>query len=150
MPMHRLLATALAVALAATSAGCGEADAPPAATSPTAAAQDADGARQLDPAQFARAAADPAVTTIDVHVPYQGEIAGTEDFVPYTRIGAAHLPSDRTTPIALYCRSGRMSAIAARQLRREGYTDLVELHGGMRAWTASGRALVHRPGRPSA
>lgn len=152
--MRRLLLPALAAALVATTAGCGGTDAPRAtattsAAQATAAAQDADGARQLDPAQFARSAADPATVTVDVHIPYQGEIDGTERFVPYTRIARAKLPA-KDARIALYCRSGRMSAIAARQLRREGYTDLVELHGGMEAWTASGRTLAHRAGRPSA
>ena len=55
---------------------------------------------------------------------------------------ADRLPADRTVPIAIYCRTGPMSATAAEALRSLGYTDVVELQGGMKAWQASGRPLV--------
>ena len=45
---------------------------------------------------------------------------------------------------AVYCRSGRMSAIAVRELARLGYGTIVELRGGMVAWEASGRRLLPR------
>ena len=137
--MRRVLALPVVVAVLGL-AGCGGSDVRPPA---------GDGARQLSPAAFQRAVAAPGTVTIDVHVPYIGELAGTDAFIPYTRIARAALPA-RSTRLALYCRSGRMSAIAARQLRAMGHRDLVELHGGMEAWTASGRALLQRPGRPSA
>ena len=40
--------------------------------------------------------------------------------------------------MAIYCRSGTMSAAAAPVLAELGYDDIVELDGGMVAWTASG------------
>jgi rhodanese-related sulfurtransferase len=38
--------------------------------------------------------------------------------------------------------SGNMSAIAGRELLALGYTDVIELDGGMQAWQASGRTLL--------
>jgi len=45
--------------------------------------------------------------------------------------------------VVLYCRSGRMSAIAARRLVRLGYRDVWELAGGMDAWQRQGLPLRH-------
>jgi rhodanese-related sulfurtransferase len=84
--------------------------------------------------------------TINVHVPFEGAIEGTDLFVPFDKIEqrASRLPADRTTPLAIYCRTGNMSAAAAKTLATLGYTDVVELRGGMRAWKASGRSLTGR------
>ena len=103
----------------------------------------------LDPAAFAAAVQTPGTTTINVHVPYAGDVPGTDLSIPFDRIGAetAQLPADHHAPLALYCRTGPMSADAARTLAGQGYTDIVELSGGMNAWVGSGRALVSAPGR---
>jgi len=57
---------------------------------------------------------------INVHVPYEGEIAQTDAQVPFDQVverrGA--FPADREARIVLYCRSGRMSAAAAETLVR--------------------------------
>ena len=110
----------------------------PAALSPTAAA-----VRLLDPAEFQAAIAGDRVT-INVHVPDQGSLPGTDLAIPYDQITrrAAELPQDRSTPLAIYCRSGNMSAIAGPELTALGYTDVVELRGGMQAWRAAGRPLL--------
>jgi rhodanese-related sulfurtransferase len=85
------------------------------------------------------------VTLVNVHVPYAGEIAGTDRFIPYDRIGErlAELPG-LDQPVILYCRSGRMSAIAASELVGRGYRAVVELAGGMEAWQAAGFPLLQR------
>ncbi len=46
------------------------------------------------------------------------------------------------TTIAVYCMSGNMSATAVQDLADLGYTDVVELDGGMMAWMADGRELL--------
>lgn len=95
------------------------------------------------PAKFAATIALDRFVVINVHVPNEGEIAGTDLTIPYDSIASAKtLPADRSTPIALYCRSGRMSTIAARALLNAGYTNVVELAGGMNAWTGAGRVLL--------
>lgn len=101
-------------------------------------------ARLVDPAEFAAAVAEPDRLTINVHVPFEGDIAGTDLSIPFDRIAdqADRLPPDRSTALAIYCRSGPMSTTAAETLRDLGYTDVVELRGGMRAWQADGRPLT--------
>ena len=83
---------------------------------------------------------------VNVHVPYEGEIERTDRFVPFDAI-EAHLdtrPVRKDAKVVLYCRSGRMSAIAAQTLAKLGYTDVWNLEGGMIAWENSGYALTHR------
>lgn len=79
---------------------------------------------------------------VNVHVPDEGSIAGTDAAIPNDRIvGDARLPEDKSSPILVYCKTGRMSADAATSLMNAGYTDVVYLEGGMDAWVAAGRAL---------
>jgi molybdopterin/thiamine biosynthesis adenylyltransferase/rhodanese-related sulfurtransferase len=52
------------------------------------------------------------------------------------RIGA--VAPDRSQPIALYCASGKRSALAARTLEELGYTDVVSVAGGIIEWKARG------------
>lgn len=88
--------------------------------------------------------ADADTFVVNVHVPDQGAIAGTDAAIPYDEVRdrSAELPPDLDTPVAVYCKSGRMSAEAAATLQELGYTDIVELSGGMDAWIADGRQLL--------
>ena len=82
---------------------------------------------------------------VNVHIPYAGEIGDTDLFVPYDEIGDRfqELPSQQDTRIALYCRSGGMSAIAASTLADAGYTSVWNLDGGMIAWEEAGYLLLN-------
>ncbi len=83
---------------------------------------------------------------INVHIPYEGEIEKTDLFVPYQKI-REHLdkfPRDRNAKMVLYCRSDRMSIIAAHALSELGYTRIFMLKGGMIAWKKAGYPLVFR------
>jgi phage shock protein E len=99
---------------------------------------------QLDPAQFAAVLEGEQTFVLNVHVPDEGSIAGTDSTIPFDRLEAraAELPTDPATPIAVYCRSGTMSAIAVGTLTELGYQDVTELRGGMIAWAESGRQLL--------
>lgn len=100
--------------------------------------------RLVDPVTFEAALADPDAVVINVHVPYEGEIEGTDLFLQYDKIDPASLPSDPATPLVVYCRSGSMSAEAVVTLAGLGYTNILELDGGMNAWRASGREVTSR------
>ena len=106
-----------------------------------------DAAVLLDPAEFATAMDEPGRVTINVHTPFEGKIDDDDLMIPYDQIANQLdvLPADRDTPLAVYCRSGNMSAIAAiaaTVLAESGFTDIVDLRGGMQAWVADGRALI--------
>ncbi len=101
--------------------------------------------RIVDPAVFEAALAQPGAVVINVHRPYEGEIDGTHLFMPFDEIDTAALPVDRATPLVVYCRSGSMSSTAVLALAALGYTNIVELDGGMNAWQASGQTLMMSP-----
>src|SRR5690348_14218435 len=48
---------------------------------------------------------------------------------------------DKSTPIVLYCGGGFRSALAADNLQKMGYTNVVSMDGGMRAWREAGYSI---------
>jgi rhodanese-related sulfurtransferase len=82
---------------------------------------------------------------INVHVPYDWEIEGTDHFIPFDQIEHHRdtRPADVDARIVLYCRSGAMNASAAEALVRLGYTDVGNLDGDMIGWEQAGYPLVN-------
>ena len=83
---------------------------------------------------------------VNVHIPYEGEIANTDLFIPFNEIEKHldQLPPDRGARGVLYCRSGNMSATAARTLVKLGYTNVWNLDGGFVDWKAKGNPLLFK------
>lgn len=102
----------------------------------------------LAPAEFEQALSEPDRVSLNVHIPDEGSIEGTDLTIPFDQVEARQdeLP-DTSTPLAVYCRSGNMSADTVQVLDELGCEDVVELEGGMVAWEASGRTLLP-PGAP--
>ena len=83
-------------------------------------------------------------TFINVHIPFEGNIAGTDSSIPYDQIAQnPDMLPDKNAKIVLYCRSGRMSAIAAETLESLGYTNIWNLSGGMAGWEQAGLKIEH-------
>ncbi|GLY29627.1 ThiF family adenylyltransferase [Kineosporia sp. NBRC 101731] len=85
----------------------------------------------------ARAAGDDDFLLIDVREPAEHDrfaIPGAL-LVPLADLERADLPRD--VPLILYCAAGQRSARAIQVLRRQKYSLLHHLDGGIRAWTAS-------------
>lgn len=73
---------------------------------------------------------------VDVHIPEQAHINGTDAVIAYDQITEHldELPSDKDETIVLYCRSGSMSQQAAQTLTDQGYTNVIHVEGGINAY----------------
>lgn len=99
--------------------------------------------RNLSPAELQAMLERKDFPLINVHIPYEGELAATDAFIPFDTIEQQlqRLPPHKDAKIILYCMSGRMSEIAAEKLVHRGYTNVSHLQGGMLAWRKAGYPL---------
>ena len=84
---------------------------------------------------------------VEVHIPEQRHIKGTDLFVPFNEISKNlhKFPSDKGTEIYLYCEGSPMARSAARDLIEAGYQNLYNLEGGIIQWTVEGFPLEPSP-----
>jgi cytochrome c oxidase subunit 2 len=76
---------------------------------------------------------------IDVHIPEQRHIQGTDEFIPFNAIeeNKDKLPQ-KDKKIVVYCRSGPMGTQATQELVQMGYTNVYNLYGGIVDWKNAG------------
>lgn len=97
----------------------------------------------ITPAELNRTMENEDIVLVDVHIPEQQHIKGTDLFIPYNEIekNKDKLPVDKNTAIYLYCEGGPMGNAAARSLYELGYRNLINLDGGSKAWKKAGLAF---------
>jgi rhodanese-related sulfurtransferase len=102
--------------------------------------------RDISPEELKAMLEDKDFSFINVHIPFEGDIAGTDLSIPYNEIdqNLEKLPQDTNAKIVLYCRSDRMSRIASENLVERGYANIWNLDGGMVAWERAGYELTGR------
>ena len=80
---------------------------------------------------------------INVHVPWSGQIPGTDKNISYTQIAEmeAWLGHNKGAKAVLYCKTGPMSVSAVNKLVKLGYWNLWDLPKGMAGWQVAGQSI---------
>ena len=66
-----------------------------------------------------------------------GHILGARN-VPLSRLNDAEVAKRKDRPVIVYCEGGERSAKAVAVLKKQGFTRVVNLTGGLRAWQQAG------------
>ena len=92
-----------------------------------------EGVKLVNPTEFSELIKKGDGFLVDVHIPEQTHIPGTDAFIPYNEVLSYtdQLPKDKNTPILVYCRSGSMSKTASQEIANLGYTNVYDLDGGI-------------------
>lgn len=95
-----------------------------------------------------RLAAGERLFVLDVREPDEFAEARIEGsvLIPLSQVAmrSSEIPRDR--PVVAVCRSGSRSGVATDMLRRAGYTNVLNMRGGMMAWVRAG--LPWKRGKP--
>lgn len=82
---------------------------------------------------------DPKPLLINVHIPFEGEIVGTDLHISYTNLkGLEAALGDKGRWAILYCKTGPMSAQAVKKLVSLGYWNLLDMPEGFAKWMVAG------------
>jgi rhodanese-related sulfurtransferase len=100
---------------------------------------------RLSPADAEKLLAEGGVLLLDVRTPKEfqdGHIPNAQ-LLPFKELPNQinDVAKDKTQPILVYCGSGVRSAKAARILYQEGFRDVYDLSGGLRAWIAAQKPI---------
>ena len=88
------------------------------------------------------------LTIIDVRTPqeYKQDHLKKARLIPALEISGrlGEIADLRDAPILLYCRSGHRSSIAAKVLKKGGFSRISNLQGGITAWQEAGGAVTKK------
>jgi adenylyltransferase/sulfurtransferase len=77
---------------------------------------------------------------IDVREEYEWDIASLGSYgaklIPLGEIAERASEIDRNADVVVYCRSGKRSESAIRHLQSQGFTNLMNLRGGINGWAS--------------
>ena len=97
------------------------------------------GAAQQSAEEFAATISQTGVVIIDVRTPEEyvaGHIEGALNIpIEVGDFDSAIASLDRETHYAIYCRTGRRSALAVERMSKAGFTTMSELRDGIVSWT---------------
>lgn len=103
------------------------------------------GTNSLDAAAFAVRLAESDAQLVDVRTAAEyadGHIAGSRNLDQTSGQLAQNVNElEKSKPVLLYCASGRRSAAARAYLQQQGFTDVVDLAGGIGAWAGAGKPI---------
>ncbi len=100
----------------------------------------------LDTDAFEKKAAEEGTALVDVRTAgeyAEGHLKGAAniDCQEDGFLGKIEAAYPKETPLAIYCRSGKRSAAAAKKLAKAGYT-VFNMLGGINAWTEAGKGIA--------
>jgi rhodanese-related sulfurtransferase len=100
----------------------------------------------VDPQAFISTTAQAGVVVVDVRTPDEfaaGHLPNAVNINVEDPAFASQIESlDKAATYAVYCRSGRRSAVATDAMATTGFTSLVNLSGGLDDLAASGATVV--------
>jgi rhodanese-related sulfurtransferase len=106
----------------------------------------ADNSVDLNVSEFSAKSQEPGVISLDVRTAgefAEGHLVNAININVESENFEAEIESlDKNATYAVYCRSGRRSAVAVDLMKKAGFTNLYNLDGGLIDWSASGLPLV--------
>ena len=106
----------------------------------------ASGTTDLTAQEFQSKTLESGVITLDVRTPGEfinGHIAGAMNIdVEGMKFNSEIEKLDKSATYAVYCRSGRRSAIAVQTMKDAGFNSLFNMKSGTEEWSAAGLPLV--------
>lgn len=106
-------------------------------------AQTQDTVKKMSAAEFAEQIKTlPQGVVIDARTPKEFEIGHLKDAANYNVLAPEEFEQqietlDKSTPVFVYCQSGRRSTVAANKLHAAGFDKIYELRGGIKEWRES-------------
>jgi rhodanese-related sulfurtransferase len=112
----------------------------------TACSTEASSVTNLSVTQFAEEIKQPSIQILDVRTPAEfaeGHLANSLNIDFESGNFAEEIKKlDKSKSYAVYCRSGRRSALAAAEMSKAGFHHILNMSGGTIDWTTAGLPLV--------